>query len=214
MFYMGILLILLSFLSGSIMYSYLLPKILYNVDIVKISDDHNPGSANVIKHFGIFTGAICIILDLLKAFVPVYISITKFNVSGMLLVFISIAPILGHAFSPFLHFKGGKAIASTFGSFLALYHISNIALTFAFILVFFKFIITIKPNSSVILVSVVFLTLITFTYQNDIYIKLIALLTSLILGYKHKINRNEGAITISLFNRYFKKTLYNFNENE
>ena len=132
----------------------------------------------------------------------------------MLLVFIAIAPILGHAFSPFLHFKGGKAIASTFGSFLALYNISNIALTFAFILIFFKFIITIKPNSSVILVSVVFLTLITFTYQSDIYIKLIALLTSLILGYKHKINRNEGAITISLFNRYFKKNLYNFNENE
>ena len=41
-----------------------------------------------------------------------------------------------------------------------------------------------------------------------IYTKLIVFLSSIILGHKHKINRNYGDITISLFNKYYKKILY------
>lgn len=208
-----IFLVLISFLSGSIMYSYIIPKLLKNIDIRKISEDNNPGAGNVIKHVGIPLGIICIILDVLKAFIPVYISINNFNASGLFLVLISISPIVGHAFSPFLNYNGGKAIASTFGTFLGLYKISNIAITLALILIFFKFILTIKPNSSVILVSILLLDIIIFIFDNNPYIKLIVLITSFILIYKHEINRNYGDISISLFNRYFKVTLYHSNKN-
>lgn len=207
-----ILLIFISFLSGSIMYSYLIPKILKGIDIRKISEDNNPGAGNVIKYCGITLGVICIILDLFKAFIPVFISLKYLHIDNLALIFIAIAPILGHAYSPFLNFNGGKAIASTFGSFLALYPISNVALTFALILIFFKFFFTIKPNSSVILVSILFLDIIVFAYDHNLIIKLIVFLSSIILGHKHKINRNEGDITISLFNKYFKKTLYHYEE--
>ncbi|MEN8075971.1 glycerol-3-phosphate acyltransferase [Clostridioides difficile] len=207
-----IILILISFLSGSIMYSYLIPKILKGIDIRKVSKDNNPGAGNVIKYCGITLGVICIILDLFKAFIPVFISLKYFHINNLTLIFVAIAPILGHAYSPFLNFNGGKAIASTFGSFLALYPISNIALTFALILIFFKFIFTIKPNSSVILVSLLFLDIIVFAYDHNLTIKLIVFLSSIILGHKHKINRNEGDITISLFNKYYKKTLYHYEQ--
>ena len=52
---------------------------------------------------------------------------------------IAIAPVLGHAYSPFLKFHGGKAIAATFGTFLALYTMSYVALTFALILMDYCF---------------------------------------------------------------------------
>ena len=168
----------------------------------------NPGSGNVIKYCGVPLGILCVILDLFKAFIPVFISINYFSSSNIAIIFIAISPILGHAYSPFLKFQGGKAIASTFGSFLALYPKSYVALTFALILIFFKFILTIKPNSSVILVSILFLDILVFASNSSIYTKLIVFLSSIILGHKHKINRNYGDITISLFNKYYKKILY------
>ena len=100
--------------------------------------------------------------------------------------------------------------SSTFGTFLALYPISNVALGFALILIFFKFILVIEPNSSVMLVSSLFLDILVITYNHNIHIKIIVLIISMILIHKHKINRNEEDITISLFNKYFKKTLYNY----
>ena len=210
MFIIDILLIIISFLSGSVMYSYIIPKLLKGIDITNVSDDKNPGSGNVIKYCGVFLGLLCIALDLFKAFIPVFISIKYFHVNNIALIFIAVAPILGHAHSPFLNFHGGKAIASTFGTFLALYPISNVALGFALILIFFKFILVIEPNSSVMLVSSLFLDILVITYNHNIHIKIIVLIISMILIHKHKINRNEEDITISLFNKYFKKTLYNY----
>ena len=87
-------------------------------------------------------------------------------------------------------------------------NLGDIALTFALILIFFKFILTIKPNSSVILVSLLSLDIIVIAFYSSIYIKLIVFLSSIILGHKHKINRNTGDITVSLFNKYYKKTIY------
>ncbi len=139
MFFITLILILISFLSGSTMYSYIIPKLLKGVDITEISDDKNPDAGNVIKHCGIISGLLCIILDLFKAFIPVFISIKYFNISNITLVIIAIAPVLGHAYSPFLKFHGGKAIAATFGTFLALYPMSYVALTFALILMDYCF---------------------------------------------------------------------------
>ena len=44
LFFQDILLIILSFLSGSIMYSYLIPKLIKGIDIREVSDDMNPGA--------------------------------------------------------------------------------------------------------------------------------------------------------------------------
>ena len=90
MFFIALILILISFLSGSTMYSYIIPKLLKGVDITEISDDKNPDAGNVIKHCGIISGLLCIILDLFKAFIPVFISIKYFNISNITLVIIAI----------------------------------------------------------------------------------------------------------------------------
>lgn len=110
----------IGFLSGSIVYSYFLPKIFYKKDILEISDDGNPGCGNVFKYVGVPMGVICLVLDFFKGYLPVMFACGALNTENILFSFVVAAPVAGHAFSPFLRGKGGKAITVTFGSLLAL----------------------------------------------------------------------------------------------
>ena len=65
-------------------------------------------------------GVLAIFLDMLKAAAPVALAHYVFGVTGWGLTPVVLAPILGHAFSPFLGFRGGKALACTFGAWTAL----------------------------------------------------------------------------------------------
>ena len=58
----------------------------------------------------------CWCLELGKAGVPVGVANWVFGLGPWGLVPVALAPIFGHAFSPFLRFRGGKAIAASFGS--------------------------------------------------------------------------------------------------
>jgi glycerol-3-phosphate acyltransferase PlsY len=63
---------------------------------------------------------LAIILDGLKGLVPVALAVYIGDVSGWLLVLVSLAPLLGHVYTPFLNFQGGKALATSFGVWTAL----------------------------------------------------------------------------------------------
>lgn len=54
------------FLSGSIAYSYFLPKLLLHKNILLLSDDGNPGCANVFKYIGVPMGILCLLCDFFK----------------------------------------------------------------------------------------------------------------------------------------------------
>ena len=58
--------ILVGYLSGSILYAYLLPKYICHIDIMKDSDDHNPGTFNAFALAGTQVGILVIALELLK----------------------------------------------------------------------------------------------------------------------------------------------------
>lgn len=77
--------------------------------------DGNPGSANAFKAGGWACGIFALLLDYLKGCLPVLLANSYLSIDKVWIILIAIAPILGHAFSPFLGFKGGKAIATTFG---------------------------------------------------------------------------------------------------
>ena len=82
--------------------------------------DGNPGAANLWKALGYRYGAAGVVLDYLKGYLPLVFVMESNNLRGYQIILIALAPILGHAFSPFLQFKGGKAIAVTFGVWSAL----------------------------------------------------------------------------------------------
>jgi glycerol-3-phosphate acyltransferase PlsY len=110
--------VLIGFFCGSIPFSLILGKLLAKKDIRSVGDG-NPGGTNALKAGGLKVGAPAILLDIFKGFVPVYLA-QRFGVTGWSLVPVCLAPVFGHAFSPFLRFRGGKALGATGGAWVAI----------------------------------------------------------------------------------------------
>jgi glycerol-3-phosphate acyltransferase PlsY len=104
---------LAGFVSGSLMFSAWLVR-LRGKDIREFGD-RNPGAVNAFKACGPGIGIPALVLDFLKGAVPVWLAAHMFGVEGFWLVPVALAPVLGHAFSPWLRFQGGKAVAVAFG---------------------------------------------------------------------------------------------------
>ncbi|WP_068698053.1 glycerol-3-phosphate acyltransferase [Paenibacillus yonginensis] len=106
------------FVFGSLMFSYWLGR-LVRQDVRTVGDG-NPGAFNLWAVAGWKLGLAGVALDFLKGYFPLVWLIRAENISGYGLALLAAAPILGHLFSPFLKFRGGKGIAVTFGVWSAL----------------------------------------------------------------------------------------------
>jgi acyl-phosphate glycerol 3-phosphate acyltransferase len=111
--------VIFALFCGSLPLSYWLGNLVLKVDIRQYGDG-NPGGVNVWKAGGPRWGILAILLDGLKGFLPVALAVYLGGVDGWWLFLVSLAPVLGHVFSPFLNFRGGKALATTFGVWTAL----------------------------------------------------------------------------------------------
>jgi len=109
---------LVCLLSGSLMFSYWI-GILRKVNLHAVGDG-NPGGFNLWKGAGFQFGLAGIALDFLKGYLPVFLIVSTGVLSGYQLISVALAPIIGHAFSPFLRFNGGKSLAVSFGIWSAL----------------------------------------------------------------------------------------------
>ncbi len=103
---------LISFLIGAVPFSSLLVYIFARKNIRDYGDG-NPGASNALRAGGKVIGMTALILDSFKGVIPVAIWAGGLTVWQEILI--AIAPVIGHAFSPFLKFKGGKGIATSFG---------------------------------------------------------------------------------------------------
>ncbi len=110
----------LGYLSGGILYAYLLPRLLRGIDVRDGTDDHNPGGFNAVKACGLPLGVLCIVLDILKGTVPVLLAMRVGGVQGWYLVPVVLSPVIGHAWPLLLRGRGGKCISVSFGVFIAL----------------------------------------------------------------------------------------------
>ncbi len=110
----------IGFFLGSSPFSVILGRLLLGKDIRQYGDG-NPGGTNVGRASGNkLLGALAIAIDMAKGALPVTLAHYVYGVGGWGLTAVMLAPILGHAYSPFLGFKGGKAIAVTFGVWSAM----------------------------------------------------------------------------------------------
>lgn len=112
--------ILLGYLSGSILFGYEIPKIWKGIDIREDAEDGNPGTFNAFVCGGIGCGIFTLLADLLKGIIPVAMCRNKLGMASLWFMFVMAAPVLGHAFSVFHHYHGGKAIAVSFGVLIGL----------------------------------------------------------------------------------------------
>ncbi|MFZ0534077.1 MAG: glycerol-3-phosphate acyltransferase [Anaerolineales bacterium] len=111
--------VFIAFTFGSFPFSVWLGKLLLGVDVRQYGDG-NPGAANVFLTGNKLVGVVSLILDVSKAAAPVGFAYFNMGIRGTVMALIAIAPILGHVFSPFLHFRGGKALAVALGVWIGL----------------------------------------------------------------------------------------------
>lgn len=138
--------ILAGYLSGGILYSSLVPKLVKHIDIVEQSDDHNPGTANAVKLAGWPIGLLCLAMDVLKGAVPVALALRAVGTDTLLFALILLAPVMGHI-RPLLKGRGGKAIAVAFGALAGLLPVNFSVLLLAAPFLLFTLIVIIDPHS-------------------------------------------------------------------
>ena len=126
------LIILLSYLMGSIPFGFILTKILLKKDIREIGSG-NIGATNVLRTGNKMIGYITLSLDILKAIIPLLI--IKFNHPEFL--FISALSIfLGHVFPLWLKFKGGKGVATYVGMLFCINYILGFVFIICWLIIF------------------------------------------------------------------------------
>ena len=193
--------IILAFFIGSIPTGYLLNKYSGYGDIRKVGSG-NIGATNVLRHSGKLLGLLTLLIDICKGFLAlVYLhNIYGFGEPEAIFI-IGSSVVLGHIFSPWLKFKGGKGVATMLGVILYISHscyksCSSIDMYYfldfrnnIFFVSIFSWLMIIFFTRYVALGSVISLTIATiysFFYLPDLFL-FFALMT-LLITYKHKDN--------------------------
>jgi glycerol-3-phosphate acyltransferase PlsY len=151
---------LIAFLLGSIPFGLFIAR-MKGIDI-RQHGSGNIGATNVLRVVGKKHGIICLLLDALKGFIPTLLAITlirfvgqdtKFTFHGLLdhgylfpaadqwkaqtlQVITGLLSILGHNYSPWVGFKGGKGIATSAGVLIALAPAAVVLLIFVWVITF------------------------------------------------------------------------------
>ena len=116
--------IVVAYLLGSVPFAFLIARA-HGKDLRTIGSG-NIGATNLARALGRKWGYVCFALDVLKGFIPMLVvaAIAGTPDRPALLILwlaVGIAAILGHVFSVFLAFKGGKGVATSFGVALGLW---------------------------------------------------------------------------------------------
>jgi acyl phosphate:glycerol-3-phosphate acyltransferase len=116
--YQVLIFMVLAYLMGSIPSGLLVARFLKGPD-PRSQGSGNLGAANVYRVFGRKAGALTLLGDIAKGAIPV--ALAGLTLTGLgawqdtAVALVAAAAVFGHVFSLYLSFKGGKAVATTFG---------------------------------------------------------------------------------------------------
>lgn len=108
-----------SFALGTLPFSVWVGKFVLGKDIRQFGDK-NPGATNVLRAGGFLPFSLALMLDISKGALPLGLAVHIFGIEGWAILPIALGPPLGHSFSPFLNWRGGKAIAAAFGVWIGI----------------------------------------------------------------------------------------------
>ncbi|MBE0363048.1 glycerol-3-phosphate acyltransferase PlsY [Pseudoalteromonas ulvae UL12] len=111
----GVMLIF-AYLFGSISSAVLISRVLSLPDPREFGSK-NPGATNVLRLGGKLPAALVLMFDILKGTIPVW-GAYFLKIEPLMLGLIGVAACLGHIYPVFFQFKGGKAVATAFGTLL------------------------------------------------------------------------------------------------
>lgn len=173
---------LFGFFLGSLPFSVWIGEFALHKDIRQMGD-HNPGATNVMRAGGVAWYTISLILDIAKGALPVGLATTIAGIEGWALIPIAMAPPLGHAFSPFLKFRGGKAVAASFGVWIGL-TLWKIPLVSLLLLSVFALLIT--PAGWAVMLTLAGMGLTIWLWLADSVLIGVLLANSILLIYTHR----------------------------
>ncbi|MFR0367735.1 glycerol-3-phosphate 1-O-acyltransferase PlsY [Candidatus Phytoplasma palmae] len=194
--FLTIILIVIFYLFGAIPFGLIIGKIFKKKDL-RCLGSKNIGSSNAARILGFKYGVIIFILDFLKGFLAIFLIKNNFfntlhldNSIQEKRIFFGIAAIIGHIFSIFNNFRGGKAIATSVGVISGINIIVGILGILAFIILLICF--GYASLASIIATLLVNIALLIFTFFNPNYIQKFEIffiwLISIIIFLKHYKN--------------------------
>jgi len=131
---MGALAVVVAYLIGGIPFGLIIVKLMKGSD-VREEGSGNIGATNVLRTTGPVAGVLTLVLDAAKAFFAVWLADRLSGGSEFWMSAAALAVLLGHAYSIFLNFKGGKAVASFVGAFAYLTPLPLLAVALLFFFV-------------------------------------------------------------------------------
>lgn len=201
--------VVIEFFCGSLMFSYWL-GCAAKKDLTTVGDG-NPGAFNLWSAAGPKIGILGVFLDFTKGYFPLVVLIEGGYVHGFAIIPVAIAPIIGHVFSPFMRFNGGKGIAATFGVWSAVtrFHASIVyALILAVMEIIYKM--SGKPASSnadgfIVVFGMWILSLYLVAEGYPAYILILWLVNFMLLAYTNRSKLHKFFKAVAA--RYSKKGL-------
>ena len=188
------LIILISYLCGSIPFGLILTKIFLSKDI-REHGSGNIGATNVLRIGNKLLASLTLILDLLKALIPIlYIKNNFYEYTFIC----SLAIFIGHVFPIWIKFKGGKGVATFLGILFAL----NYILAIIFIIIWLLTLSIFKYSSLSSIISTLSIPIAVYFFNNEKDIFFYIILFVLIL-FNHRENikrlKNKEEKKINLF---------------
>ena len=176
-----VVLLVLAYLCGSIPFGLIVGKLFYGVD-VREHGSGNVGTTNVFRVLGKKAGAVVMVLDIFKGWLPAFVAAQFF--SPWAAIFIAAAPVVGHMYSVFLKGKGGKGIATGAGVVLAL-------VPLAFIIIFTTWLVLIVVTRYVSVASLTAAALVpvlTIVFGEPLPYEIAGVLVAVLVWWAHRGN--------------------------
>ena len=187
MLYLTAALVVFAYLLGSVPFGLVVSKLLFRVDI-REHGSGNIGATNAYRTLGPVAGAVVLTGDVLKAMIPVFA--VRYFLAGtpdavpLASVVVGLVAIIGHSYSIFLKFGGGKGMATAGGLMLALWPLVALILLGIWIAVIA---VTRYVSLGSIIVAMILPVLVYLMYPKTEYI-IFALLAGLLIIFRHRSN--------------------------
>jgi len=127
------LVVIISYILGSIPTAYLFGRVTAAGDIRKIGDE-NAGAANAYREMGSRTGVLVGIIDAAKGTLVIIIAQAA-NMPQVVVMFAGVAAVVGHNWPVFLGFRGGRGVSTTIGILFVLVTLPMLILTLPTLLI-------------------------------------------------------------------------------
>lgn len=178
--------LLFAYLVSSVPFGLIIVKKKHGIDIRHVGSG-NTGATNVFRVAGIKVAMLVFFLDGIKGVIPTLLGVLCFGYNSFEAVLIGSTCILGHMFPPYLKFKGGKGVATSFFIIAIISPAITVVTFLTWLFVFLRF--RIVGIASVI-ASIAFLIL-SLIFASTIYMKSFGLIVSALIIIRHQSNLRE-----------------------